>query len=70
MEKRRIPLEWMERTIAAPEWTEQDLVEEDLEHRLARIPEFVGHVLRVIVNIKVKPLRIVTVYFDRRRTIP
>ena len=66
--KRRVPLEWMERTLAAPEWTEKDSMDEDLEHRLARIPEFGGRVLRVIVNIKAATPRIVTVYFDRRRT--
>ena len=40
LEKRRIPLEWLERTISAPEWIETDHMDEDLEHRLARIPEF------------------------------
>lgn len=68
LEKRKIPLEWMERTLNVTEWTEKDPIDEALEHRLARIPEFGGRVLRVIVNIKVVPMRIVTVYFDRRRT--
>ena len=67
LEKRRIPLEWMERTLGAPDWTEADSMDEDLEHRLARIPEYGDRVLRVIVNAQAKPLRIVTVYFDRRR---
>ena len=70
LEKRRISLEWMERTLDAPEWTEKDTIDEDLEHRLARIPEFGDRVLRVIANIKAAPPRIVTVYFDRRRTGP
>jgi len=70
LEKRRIPLEWLERTIAVPEWTEKDSMDEDLEHRLARIPEFGGRILRVIININTEPPRIVTVYFDRRRTSP
>jgi hypothetical protein len=68
LEKRRIPLEWMERALNAPEWIEKDTIDEDLEHRLARIPEFGDRVLRVIANIKTVPPRIVTVYFDRRRT--
>jgi hypothetical protein len=70
LEKRQIPLEWMERTFESPEWTERDSMDDDLEHRLARIPEFEGRVLRVIVNSKTNPMRIVTVYFDRRRKTP
>ena len=31
----------------------------------ARIDEYKGRVLRVIVNAAVRPLRVVTVYFDR-----
>ena len=41
---------------------------EDFEHRFARIPEFGDRVLRVVVNTNVARPRIVTVYFDRRRT--
>ena len=68
LEKRRIRLEWMEETITAPEWIEKDEIDAELEHRLARISEFDGRVLRVIVNVKAAPPRIVTAYFDRRRT--
>lgn len=50
--------------------TEADPVDPDLEHRLARIPEYGNHVLRVIVNGKTTPPRIVTAFFDRRRTVP
>ena len=39
-------------------------------HRLARIPEWGNRVLRVIVNGKSVPPRIVTAFFDRRRIIP
>ncbi len=42
----------------------------DLEHHLARIPESDNRVLGVIVNEQTTPPRIVTVFFDRRRTIP
>lgn len=54
----------------APERVELDEVDPDLEHRLARIPEFGNRVLRVIVNPSVTPARIVTVFFDRRGVIP
>jgi hypothetical protein len=70
MDKRQILIEWMESTIAAPEVIERDSMDLNLEHRLARISEFGNHVLRVIVNTESRPPRIVTAFFDRRRTIP
>ena len=48
-----------------PDWTEADSIDEDLEHRLARIPDFGNRVLRIIVNVNVTPPRVVTAYFDR-----
>ncbi|MGH7798226.1 MAG: DUF4258 domain-containing protein [Candidatus Binatia bacterium] len=70
LEKRNIELAWVERVIDAPEAAEPDPVDADLEHRLARIAEGGNRVLRVIVNRKTIPPRIVTAFFDRRRTIP
>jgi hypothetical protein len=60
----------MERALTMPEAAEADPVDPDLEHRLARIPEFGNRVLRVIVNGKKTPPHVVTVFFDRRRTLP
>ena len=40
----------------------------NLEHRLAPVAEFGNLVLRVVVNGTVNPPRVVTAYFDRRRT--
>ena len=48
--------------------TRQRRAGEEFEHRFARIPEFGDRVLRVVVNTNVARPRIVTVYFDRRRT--
>lgn len=70
LERRHIALAWVERTCDAPDATEADPVDSDLEHRLSRIPEWGDRVLRVIVNGKTTPPRIVTAFFDRRRTIP
>jgi hypothetical protein len=69
LEKRHIALAWLERALDAPEATEADPVDPNLEHRLARVPEWGNHVLRVIVNGKTVPPRILA-FFDRRRTIP
>lgn len=70
LEKRSISVHWMERAVAHPELTEADPVDPDLEHRLARIPEFGDRVLRVIINAKKNPPVVVMVFFDRRRRIP
>jgi hypothetical protein len=70
LQKRQIALAWMERALSTPEVTEADRADPDLEHRLARIPEFGNRVLRVIVNGKKTPPIVVTAFFDRRRTIP
>ena len=61
-----ILLEWVERVLQQPERVEPDSVDADLEHRLGRIPEYDGRVLRVIVKKATNPLRIVTCYFDRK----
>jgi hypothetical protein len=70
LEKRRIARAWVEKAMNAPDATEPDAVDPDLEHRLARIPEWGNRVLRMIVNAKRTPPRIVTAFFDRRRTLP
>jgi hypothetical protein len=70
LKKRQIQIAWMEQALTSPEATEADPVDADLEHRLARIPQFGHRVLRVIVNAKKKPPHVVTAFFDRRRTKP
>lgn len=67
--KRQIEIDWMEQALTAPEVIEPDPVDPDLEHRLARVPQFGDRVLRVIINSKRKPPLVVTVFFDRRRMI-
>ena len=67
LQKRQIALAWVEKAFYQPEWTQNDAIDPDLEHRLARIPEFGDRLLRVVVNIKKTPPSIVTAFFDRRR---
>jgi Domain of unknown function (DUF4258) len=61
-----ISLEWVERVLQQPERVEPDTVDAELEHRLGRIPEYDGRVLRVIVKKATDPIRIITFYFDRK----
>lgn len=63
--KRSIQLAWLDRAIFQPQWVEADRTDLTLEHRLIRIDEYGGRVLRVILNTVRTPPRIVTVFFDR-----
>jgi len=65
IEARGIPAAWVERVAEAPERVEPDRVDPELEHRLGRIPEYGGRVLRVVLCPFSHPLRVVTAYFDR-----
>lgn len=58
--------EWIERVLQQPERVEPDAIDAELEHRLGRIPEYDGRVLRVIIKKTTNPLRVITVYFDRK----
>jgi hypothetical protein len=49
-----------------PERVEPDAIDAELEHRLGRIPEYDGRVLRVIIKKTTNPLLVITVYFDRK----
>ena len=63
--EREISVDWLERTLTAPELTLPDLDDAEVERRFRKIPEFGGRVLRVAVNTTVEPVRIVSVFFDR-----
>jgi hypothetical protein len=64
MRERDIPEEWLWRTLDAPDRTENGVDENT--HYIKAIPERQGHFLRVIVNERVTPQRVVTLFFDRR----
>ena len=66
LDEREIPVEWLERTLSAPELVLPDPDVSTVERRFRRIPEFGGRVLRVAVNTAVEPNRVVSVFFDRR----
>ena len=65
LEEREIPHVWLERIINSPQRIEPDPDDVALEHRLGRITEHENRVLRIVVNKTVRPIRIVTLYFDR-----
>ena len=64
MRERNISQEWVHRAVDSP-----DLVENPADgttHFLKAIPEHDGRYLRVVVNPDLTPVRVVTVFFDRR----
>lgn len=63
--ERKIPVEWMERAVDGPELRVIDPIDPDIELFFLRIPEQGNRVLRVVVNTRVVPWRVVSVYFDR-----
>jgi hypothetical protein len=64
--KRKIDMAWIERALADPDRREPDPTKPGVMHALLRIPERNDRVLRVVYNWTVHPVRVVTVYFDRR----
>lgn len=64
LNERRILEDWVWLTIQSPD--RQERGQDDNAHYLKAIAEFDGRILRVVVNDRVDPNRIVTVFFDRR----
>ncbi len=42
------------------------LLDDSLEHRLGKIVEYGNRVLRVVYNKDTEPIKLITVYFDRK----
>jgi hypothetical protein len=62
--ERRIPEEWVWRTIDTPRRKKTDA--DRNVHYIKPIREREGRVLHIVVNPNVSPHRIVTLFFDRR----
>lgn len=64
--ERQIQVDWLERVLASPVVIEASATDPELENHFAAIPEFGNWILRVVVNTRVVPERVVSVYFDRK----
>ncbi len=62
--ERMIQEDWIMNAVNNPDQTEERRADE--KHYLKKIPDAGGKILRVIVNPSVSPLRVITVFFDRR----
>ena len=65
IEEREISMKWIEQALDSPNKVEQDKKDRDLKHYLRRITENNDKILRVVVNNKADPIKVVTAYFDR-----
>ncbi len=65
MEVRVISKEWVELAVTEPALRTPDPSDPEVERFFRRIPERGGRVLRVAVNTRVTPWRVVSVFFDR-----
>lgn len=65
MEERIIPMDWVERVVTEPTLRTSDAIDPEVERFFRRIPEHGGRVLRVAVNTRAAPWRVVSVFFDR-----
>jgi hypothetical protein len=66
LKERGIQGTWLEQVLNNPAKTETDETDPALVHHLGKISEHGGRILRVVFNNRVSPVRVVTVYFDRR----
>jgi len=64
--ERKIKLKWIEDTIKNSDRIEADAEFVELKHKLKIVKENGNKVLRVICKMQVKPILIVTTFFDRR----
>lgn len=65
VEERKIALDWIERTVAMPDFSDIDPADPTLTHSFKAIDEAGGRFLRVVHRPEGNDIVIVTVHFDR-----
>jgi hypothetical protein len=65
--ERKIPIDWVERTINKPQLIAVDKKDHSLENRFCKISEHGNRILKVVINPTVEPMRVISVYFDRTK---
>jgi len=65
MAERLLHMDWVESVVAEPALRTPDPNDPEVERFFRRIPEHGDRVLRVVVNTRVVPWRVVSVFFDR-----
>ena len=65
MAERRIPSEWAELAVTEPALRMDDPGDPDVERFFRPFPEYGGRMLRVVVNTRAAPWRVISAFFDR-----
>lgn len=65
IKERKIHLEWIDRAVSEPDLRIDDPEDIEVERFYKRISERNDRVLRVAVNTRINPWRVVSVFFDR-----
>lgn len=65
MAERMVSIKWVEETVGEPALRLPDPNDPEIERFFRRIPDRDNRVLRVAVNTRVTPWRVVSVFFDR-----
>lgn len=65
IKERKIHLEWIDRAVSEPDLRTDDPEDIEVERFYKRISEWNDRVLRVAVNTRINPWRVVSVFFDR-----
>lgn len=64
LRQRKVLLEWVERTLEQPDYTEPDPHDPHLTRAYKRMHAAGDRLLRVVYNHTVTPIRVVTVFFE------
>ena len=64
LEERTIYREWVEQALQSPDNLEDH--EDGTRHFIKQFPEYDNRWLRVVINVRSKPNRAITAFFDRR----
>lgn len=67
--ERNLSLQWVERTVRHPEWTEAD-PRQERQRRYRAIPEYDNRIMRIVCFETEKEIRIITAFFDRKAKRP
>ena len=65
VEARGIRREWIRRVLEAPKKKSSDKADRTLKHYLGVVAEYDDRVLRIVVDDRKTPVRVITAYFDR-----
>lgn len=66
--ERHIRLDWVEKTVREPSWSESEPDDSTVERRFRAIPEHGDRVLRVAIRETKVAIHVISLHFDRRAT--